>query len=132
MSEDVKKKILIVDDEEQIRDMFKLFVETDFPDVHVDLAENGAEAVQCFGEGKHSVLLMDLHMPVMDGGEAFREIEDLCDTMDCQVPVVIFCTAFDPPCDINRVLKEYDTARLIKKPISNSDLIETVRCALAQ
>ena len=127
---DGKHKILIVDDEEQIRDMFKLFIETDFPEMHVDVVANGAEAVQSFGEGRHSILLMDLHMPIMDGGEAFREIEDLCDTMDWQVPTIIFCTAFDPPCDINRVLKQYERAKVLKKPISNSDLIDAVKEAL--
>ena len=125
-----KHRILIVDDEEQIRDMFKLFIETDFPGVEVDTAANGGEAVQRFLEGRHTVILMDLHMPIMDGAEAFMEIEDHCKTVEWDVPTVLFCTAYDAPCDANRVVKEYELAQILKKPIANEALMEAVKKAL--
>lgn len=128
---DDSRKILIVDDEDQIRDMFKLFVETDIPGLHVDTACNGVEAVKMFLEGRHDILLMDLHMPIMDGTEAFREIEDICDTMDWEVPIIIFCTAYDPPCDANNIVKNHKYAESLRKPISNDALIAAVKRALA-
>ncbi|MEI6724552.1 MAG: response regulator, partial [Betaproteobacteria bacterium] len=40
----------------------------------VDTAVNGAEALSLWEQGGHSVILMDCHMPEMDGCEAARRI----------------------------------------------------------
>ncbi len=42
--------------------------------IHVDLAENGAQAVAMAGQGNYDGILMDCQMPVMDGYEATRKI----------------------------------------------------------
>lgn len=124
------RTILIVDDEKQVREMFKLFVQTDFPDLDVELASNGAEAFKLFSEHHNGIILMDLHMPIMDGTEAFREIEDYCQEEDWEIPVIIFCTAYDAPSDTNRVLQEYPKTSLLKKPISNALLLDAVKKAM--
>ena len=41
---------------------------------HVDLAENGEEAVTMSGDGNYDLILMDVQMPIMDGLDATREI----------------------------------------------------------
>jgi len=43
-------------------------------DVEVDLAENGAIALDKFAQNSYHIILMDLSMPVMDGYEATTEI----------------------------------------------------------
>ncbi|WP_456380676.1 EAL domain-containing protein [Thiolapillus sp.] len=43
----------------------------------VDLARNGKEAVQAFGKTNYDLILMDCHMPEMDGFDATSEIRQL-------------------------------------------------------
>jgi two-component system, sensor histidine kinase and response regulator len=43
----------------------------------VDVAENGEEALACFRKNKYGAIFMDVHMPVLDGFEATRQIRQI-------------------------------------------------------
>lgn len=68
-------KVLIVDDQELIRMSLSIVLggETDFEIVGV--AEHGKMAVELTRQLSPDVVLMDIHMPMMDGVEATREIK---------------------------------------------------------
>lgn len=42
--------------------------------VSIDIASNGKEALEMYRQNKYDLIMMDLHMPVMDGMEASRQI----------------------------------------------------------
>ncbi len=66
-------KVLIVDDEPRVRDIFREFCElTD--SVKVDLAENGRDAVDKIKQIDYDLVTMDLIMPEMAGIEAVARI----------------------------------------------------------
>lgn len=60
-------KLLIVDDEQNIRDLLKEFLSDSFT---IELASNGREAVEKTNSFKPDIILMDLMMPEMDGATA--------------------------------------------------------------
>jgi len=54
---------------------------------HVDLANNGQEAIDRVKDEPYDVILMDMHMPEVDGIEAARQIRNL-DGAKAQTPIV--------------------------------------------
>ncbi|MCP3926180.1 MAG: response regulator [Desulfobacterales bacterium] len=68
-------KVLVVDDEEGIRDGCKRVIERmDFP---VETAENGEIAIEKFKKDKYSIILLDLKMPGMDGISVLKVIKEI-------------------------------------------------------
>ena len=66
------KKILIVDDEEKIREVLHEYAE--FEGFEAYEAENGRDAVQMCKENDFDILIMDIMMPKLDGYSAVKEI----------------------------------------------------------
>lgn len=67
-------RILIVDDQEIVRNSLSLLFETDDKIEVVGLAETGEEAIQLNRALRPDVILMDLRMPGIGGMEAVRRI----------------------------------------------------------
>lgn len=66
------KKILIVEDEANIRELLRLYLERE--GYTVLEAENGVEGIKKWKSDKPDMLLLDVMMPVMDGWELTREL----------------------------------------------------------
>lgn len=75
-------KILIVDDEEMLREVLKEYVE--FEGNEAFEACNGMEAVKMCRENDYDVILMDIMMPHLDGFSAVKEIKKSKD-----IPVIM-------------------------------------------
>jgi DNA-binding response OmpR family regulator len=83
------KKILIVDDSEEIRDLVTMTLRR--ADRHVIQAKTGEEAVELAQREKPDLIMMDIMMPgPVDGLEATRALKGDVRTKDCKV---IFLTA---------------------------------------
>ena len=66
-------RILIIDDEEDIREVAGLSLET-VAGWEVVLASSGAQGIACAIEHQPDAILLDVMMPVMDGPATFREL----------------------------------------------------------
>lgn len=67
-------RILLVEDDEMIRRMLEMRLS--LADHEVTLAVNGAEGVEAALAGQFDLVLMDMHMPVMDGHTATEKLKD--------------------------------------------------------
>jgi len=68
------KKILVVDDEENIRELFREELEEEGYEVH--LASGGEEAIRMVDELEPDLVTLDIRMPGMDGIETLRAIKE--------------------------------------------------------
>lgn len=67
-----KKKILVVDDNEDNRELFVFRLQQ--LGFEILVASNGKEAIETAAQAKPDLIFMDLRMPVMDGWEATRAL----------------------------------------------------------
>jgi CheY-like chemotaxis protein len=121
-----RARILIVDDESSIVKLFKMLLEFDLPGRRIDTASNGVEALEKFSAGHHRVLIMDLHMPVMDGLHAFLNIQNACRERRWEMPAVVFCTGYAPPDSVLKAVAEGSVHCLLQKPVTSEALVKTV------
>ena len=119
-----KISILIVDDEESVRDsLYNWFIEDGY---QVDCAENAKEALSILESEYFDIILADIKMPGMDGLEMHRRIKSL--NSDA---IVIVMTAFASVETAVQALKDgaYD---YITKPFDPDDLSHLIRNAASQ
>jgi len=120
-------RVLVVDDEEPIVELFKLMLESAIPNVQVNIARNGREAIDAFKQDRHNVVVMDLHMPVMDGQTAFAALGDLCKERKWEMPGVVFCTGYAPPAGVKQVIAGESLHALLHKPVTTDNLVQAVK-----
>jgi len=81
------KKIMVVDDEENIRFLYKEELEDE--GFTVELAKNGEEALEKFPDFKPDLITLDIKMPGMNGIEVLKRIRE----QDRKLPIVL-CSAY--------------------------------------
>ncbi|MCB1744274.1 MAG: response regulator, partial [Gammaproteobacteria bacterium] len=67
--------VLVVEDDDLLRELLQAIL-LDFG-LTVDQVGNGQEAVEAAGTTRYDAILMDMHMPVMDGRSAARRLREL-------------------------------------------------------
>ncbi len=81
------KKILVVDDEESIRFLYKEELEEE--GYIVECAKNGEEALEKLAAFQPDLISLDIKMPVMDGIEALKRIRE----KERHLPIIL-CSAY--------------------------------------
>jgi two-component system cell cycle sensor histidine kinase/response regulator CckA len=81
-------RILIVDDMHDNVEAFESVLRTYIPELEIHTAENGAQALDVAMEVLPDVVLLDVHMPEMDGFEVCRRLKTDARTADIPVLMV--------------------------------------------
>ncbi len=120
-------RILLVDDSRSSRMMVKNCLKsvTGF-EFEIDEADSGSVAFEKCKPGLHQLVLMDIHMPGMDGYEATRLIR-ACERTKGRNPVpIIAVTAMDPAQAAVRT-KDAGCTTFVSKPLKPAVLSEAIR-----
>jgi CheY-like chemotaxis protein len=113
-------RVLVVDDDAVNREIASSFLE--WCGVEHVLAADGAEAVRLFGgAGEFDLVLMDLHMPVMDGFAASKGIRELEPARQGQRVPIVACTS-EVIVDDGAALGQHGLDAVLAKPYSVYDL----------
>ena len=112
-------KILICDDEENIRNVMKRFLSLD--GIDSDTAENGLSAERLLRENAYDAVLVDLRMPGVDGLSLIRWMK----TEGFRMPVVMI-SAHGEISDAVTALKE-GAADYIVKPFDPEEVVIKIR-----
>ena len=122
-----EKKILLADDDEGIRHIFKRMLNQGIPTARVDEAANGKEALDAFCKERHDVIIMDLRMPIMDGHESFLQIQEFCNGQGVPMPSVVFCTGYSPPGSVQKIVTDNPAHALLLKPTTDICILNAVQ-----
>src|SRR5262249_9245317 len=69
-----RRRVLIVEDNETARKQIQVFLETE-PDLAVDTAANGSDALKALNDRPYSVIVTDLKMPRVDCRQLLDEVQ---------------------------------------------------------
>jgi CheY-like chemotaxis protein len=117
-------RVLVADDQRENRDwLMKLLTAIGFS---VRSADNGETAIRSWQDWKPHAILMDIHMPVMDGLEATRRIKADSGGKETAI-VVLTASALG---EDRRTVAESGADAFMSKPCDEDELLEKMRVLL--
>lgn len=115
-----KKKIMIIEDNKDLQDIYKHSFEKYGYDVVVE--GNGQEGVDGVVKVLPDVILLDLMMPGMDGFGFLRKMKE---TGGLSIPVIV-CSNISDVDTVNKALKDGAEAVILKVDYSGKQLVDKV------
>ena len=127
MDKSPKKKILIIDDDPFIADMYVLKFKAE--GFEVQAANDGKVGIKLAADMKPDVILLDVVMPAMDG---FDVLQKLRSDESLGRPKILFLTNFGQREDIRRGMQLGADGYIIKAHFTPSEVSAKVKEVLAQ
>lgn len=113
--------ILVIDDEERIRHLVRMYLERE--GYSVEEAENGRQALDKIEKKEYALLIVDLMMPEIDGWKVCREVRENSD-----IPIIMLTARGE---EFDRVLGfEMGADDYLVKPFSTKELVARVKALL--
>lgn len=114
-------KVLVVDDEENVTELLKLYLETER--FEVSTAGDGAKAIELVKCFKPDIIILDIMMPYKDGWQVARELRS-----ESQIPIIMLSAKnqeSDKILGLNLGGDDY-----ITKPFSPGEVVARIRAVL--
>lgn len=122
-----KKKILVIDDDEDLGVLAGHVLTLGRSDLEVLCARDGPAGLQMARAERPAVILLDVMMPKLDGYEVCRRLK--ADPATRDIPVVMLTASSDP--HLNRKAFEAGAMACLAKPYRREALVNCVDMALA-
>lgn len=117
LSAEASKNILVVEDDQSIREAMQLYLEME--GYQVQTAADGRQALDLLGNKlAPCLILLDLMMPIMDGYEFLKARKE--NTSISSIPVVVVSAFLDNAIDV-------DAQGFVSKPIDFDVLLKYIR-----
>lgn len=116
-----KPRVLVVDDEREIREAIRIYLRGD--GIETVMATNGQEAVEMMKQEEVHLILMDLMMPIMDGIVATSQIREFSN-----VPIIMLTAKSE---DTDKIMGlSLGADDYITKPFNPMELLARVKSQL--
>jgi|SRR3972149_7408347 CheY-like chemotaxis protein len=119
----MSKVVLLVEDDEDNRDLVSFVLSRSKLDIELAIAENGQEAIDVAVKRPPNLILMDMQMPVMDGWQAIPILK--ADDRTKDIPIIAF-TAQAKPEDRQRT-REIGCVEHYSKPMDPEELLALIQ-----
>lgn len=118
------KKILVVEDEEYLRDLYVEILKNE--GYEVDQAKDGEEAFQAMYHGGYDLVLLDVLLPKLDGFEIMKKLKE---ETPPQTPnsTVVMLTNLEHPNSIAKGVELGIQGYLIKSDYNPEELLEEIK-----
>lgn len=122
----MKKRILVIDDEELLTKSFALLLERTGYETYT--VKNSQDAEAMFEEEDFDLIICDIRMPGKNGVETIKQIRNIISSNRKSSVPIIFVTGFADP-ELEAQAKALDPIAYIQKPFDVMELLNIVRKA---
>jgi len=124
MSRMERRKILIADDEALFLSSLKDHLQLAHPELEVETAANGVQALRILDAGGIDLVATDVQMPQLDGLELLASVV----TAGLKIPVIVFSAFADAP--LREQADSFGAVAVFDKPVDLDRLSEAIQQAL--
>jgi serine/threonine protein kinase len=118
-------RILVAENDLDFLEILELVLRNEFPGADIECVSDGRSAIDAFDREPASVVVLDMHMPELDGMAVTAMLRGRASAD--MVPIIVV-TASGGPKEW-RLLAELGADRFLVKPVNLDDLVSTIRSA---
>jgi CheY-like chemotaxis protein len=118
-------RVLIIDDESDIRDLMQDYLSFEY-NFEIDTAVDGKDALNLLNHNKYDLIFTDYHMPNVNGYEFVKMLRE-GNNISNKCPVILI-TGFSP--DFNPEENVWKDVFLIEKPFNFDNIKFLIKCTL--
>lgn len=119
------KKLLIIDDEKNMRSAIKRILRQDLPSIEFIEAENGVQALKIANNNKPDLILLDVLMPQINGLMVLKNLKENKNIEIRKIPVIILTAIGNR--EINSKARELGAVDYLTKPYNEKLLLKKIK-----
>jgi CheY-like chemotaxis protein len=123
---EARNLILLVEDDQGTRALYKKIIETALPNFEVKFADNGYEAIGLYRSLLPTLIITDHDMPLMNGIQLVEAIQKK--ESNKSIPIIVISGKLDE--EITRKYLKLGIDKVVSKPVDNELLVQLIRDTL--